>query len=138
MRSSLLLTVLSFAMALVVMAALAETNTTDGLKTVTVADLAALRASGKVVVVDANGTDTRARYGVIPDAVLLTRYDGYDVARELPGDHARKLVFYCASERCMASHKAAQRAIDAGYVDVNVLPAGIMGWKDAGQPTRAM
>ena len=35
----------------------------------------------------------------------------------------------------MASHEAARRAVKAGYKDVSVMVDGIMGWKDAGQPT---
>ncbi len=109
--------------------------THDSLRTVTVDELAALRTTGKTIVVDANGAETRQKYGGIPGALLLTHYADYDVAKQLPHDRSKKLVFYCANEQCMASHKAAQRAVDAGYADVSVLPAGIMGWKRAGQPT---
>jgi rhodanese-related sulfurtransferase len=35
----------------------------------------------------------------------------------------------------MASHEAARRAVKAGYENVSVMVDGIMGWKDAGQPT---
>ena len=79
-------------------------------------------------VVDANGAETRQKY-VIPKALLFTHDGDYDVTKELTRDHARKLVSYCANERCMASHKAAHRANDGTYSDLNVLPAGIMGWK---------
>jgi rhodanese-related sulfurtransferase len=37
--------------------------------------------------------------------------------------------------QCGASHVAAERAIEAGYSDVAVLPDGIKGWKQAGQAT---
>ncbi len=112
MRAVCLVAILGLAIPSFAGAAQSGTETSDGLRSVSVGDLAALRTSGKVVVLDANGPETRSRYGVIPGAVLL-----------------------CANERCMASHKAAQRAIDAGFTDVSVLPAGIMGWKNAGQPT---
>ena len=46
-----------------------------------------------------------------------------------------KVVFYCANEQCGASHKAAARAVLAGWSDVAVMPAGIAGWKNAGKPT---
>ncbi len=107
----------------------------EALRTVTVDELAALRTVGTAVIVDANGADTRQKYGVIPGAVLLPHYADYDVATKLPPDRSEKLVFYCANERCMASHKAAQRAAEAGYSDESILPAGIMGWTRAGQPT---
>lgn len=111
------------------------TRDEKSIATVTVEQLASLRSAGKAVVIDANGTDTRQQYGVIPGAVLLSHYEQYDVTKELPRDHAAKLVFYCANEKCGASHKAAARASAAGYADVSILPAGIMGWKHAGQPT---
>jgi hypothetical protein len=71
----------------------------DTFKLIHVADLAALRAkaNSRVVILDANGDSTRDKYGVIPGARLLTSYDGYDVATELPAAKNAKLVFYCAN-----------------------------------------
>ena len=40
-----------------------------------------------------------------------------------------------ANAKRMASHGAAQRAVEAGYTNVKVLADGIQGWKKAGQPT---
>lgn len=104
---------------------------------VTVDELAALLARQACVPVDANGARTRERQGVIPGAVLLTDSAEY-LPSELPGDKAMALVFYCTNEACSASHEAAARARLAGYPDVRVLPAGIAGWKKAGQPTQAI
>jgi hypothetical protein len=72
----------------------------DRFSTVHVADVAALRAEGPdaVTLVDANGADFRTREGVIPGAVLLSSYGGYDVAAELPPRNDARLVFYCANE----------------------------------------
>ncbi|MCC7382043.1 MAG: rhodanese-like domain-containing protein [Deltaproteobacteria bacterium] len=95
---------------------------------------AKLSKEGKAVFVDANGAETRQKYGVIPGAVLLTSSSEFDVSKELPAKKDQKLVFYCANEKCGASKRAAERALDNGYVDVAVLPAGIMGWKQAGLP----
>jgi rhodanese-related sulfurtransferase len=100
----------------------------------TVAEVAAWTKAKVAVPVDANGQETRTSAGVIPGAVLLTSSSEYALS-ELPQDKASKLVFYCATERCGASHAAAARAIEAGYTNVAVLPAGIFGWKRAGQPT---
>ena len=52
---------------------------------------------------------------------------------ELPGDKAKKLVFYCSGESCNAAPKAAEMAQAAGYQDVNVMRSGIRGWVGAGQ-----
>jgi rhodanese-related sulfurtransferase len=105
-------------------------------KKVTIAELAKLNKDHKAVVLDANGSETRAKFGVIPNAKLLTSAVNYDVAKELPAAKDSKLVFYCANTMCSASHQAAEKAASAGYTDVSVLPDGIKGWKDAGQPVQ--
>ena len=102
-------------------------------KKVTVAELDGLIKEQKVSVFDANGESTRAKFGVIPGAVLLSSITSYPLD-QLPAAKDKKLVFYCANTRCTASHTAAERAIGAGYSDVSVLPDGIMGWKQAGKP----
>jgi rhodanese-related sulfurtransferase len=103
-------------------------------KMVSLDQAAKLQKEGQASFLDANSIDVRAKWGVIPRATLLTNFAEYPTA-ELPKDKDAKLVFYCANVRCSASHKAAQRALNAGYTDVNVLPDGIIGWKKAGQPT---
>ena len=135
MRSYVTVGLFALVLALGAASIAAESTDEKSLHTVTVDQLAALRTTGKAVIVDANNGDTRETYGVIPGAILLSHYEKYDVAKELPRDHTEKLVFYCANEKCTASHKAAARATEAGYTDVSVLPAGIMGWKSSGQPT---
>ncbi|MCI0570981.1 MAG: rhodanese-like domain-containing protein [Myxococcaceae bacterium] len=105
-----------------------------------VAELAKLRQdpAKKTHVVDANTADFRAKNGVIPGAILLTSSARYDAAKELPAAKAEKLVFYCANQKCGASHQAAARAMEAGYTDVSVLPVGLTGWKDAGQKVASL
>ncbi|AKU93251.1 rhodanese-like domain-containing protein [Vulgatibacter incomptus] len=100
-------------------------------KMMSLEELAAV--SGKATIFDVNNADVRSKMGVIPGAILLSSASQYDTAKELPADKNAKLVFYCANTRCTASHVAAERALAAGYTDVNVLPAGIMGWKEAGK-----
>jgi len=96
-----------------------------------VAELVQRRAA---TVVDANGTDTRQSMGVVPGALLLSSSHEYALS-ELPQSKAAKLVFYCGGEMCRASDSAAARALQAGYSDVNVMRAGIRGWKSAGKTT---
>jgi rhodanese-related sulfurtransferase len=106
---------------------------TTGLETLAVSEAAVLAGGGAAVVFcDANNADTRAKYGTIPGAVLLSSYDGYDPGGELPT--GAKLIFYCHSELCGAAATAARRAIAAGRADVAVMPPGIKGWKSAGRP----
>jgi rhodanese-related sulfurtransferase len=107
---------------------------TSGLASVSVGELAELRSDASVVVCDANGTATRDKFGIIPGAVLLSSSSEYDIAAELPGNKAAKMIFYCSSTMCSAAPKAARRAVEAGYSDVAVLPVGIKGWTEAGQP----
>ena len=112
---------------------------TSGLSTVTVSELAGwINQDSSVVVCDANGEDTRERYGVIPGALLLSSHKDYDVAGELPQERDRKLVFYCSSEACSAAPAAARRAVAGGFTDVYVLPAGIKGWVNGEQPVQKL
>lgn len=109
-------------------------KTVVAVNNVSLKDVAAWNKSRKITPVDANSAETRAKMGVIPGAKLLSSSSQY-AATELPASKDAKLVFYCASTRCTASQKAAKRAVELGYTDVNVLPDGIKGWVEAGQPT---
>lgn len=99
-----------------------------------VAQVAALQSHGAASIFDANTAETRAKYGVVPGAVLLGSSSGYDLS-VLPSDKSRQLVFYCANTRCSASDAAASRAVGAGYEKVAVMRPGIQGWAEAGKPT---
>ena len=105
-------------------------------KKVTIPELAKLTQAKQATVVDANSNDFRAKNGVIPGAILLTSSSEFAL-KELPAQKDSKVVFYCASQKCGASHGAAKRALQAGYTDVAVLPDGLTGWKAAGQKTAA-
>ena len=98
-------------------------------------EVAALQ-KGKAAIFDVNGAGVRTKFGVIPGATLLSSSSQYDLS-VLPKNKATKLVFYCANTRCTAAPTAAERAIGAGYTDVNVLHVGIAGWKEAGKKTDA-
>jgi rhodanese-related sulfurtransferase len=104
----------------------------DSVPEVTIEELASQLAAKGWVAVDANGTVTRQRLGVIPGAVLLTDSEVFSTS-ELPADKAKTLVFYCANSHCSASNEAAARAILAGYKHAKVLPDGIAGWVAAGK-----
>jgi len=120
------------AIGIIAVAALGCRADTSGLAVVEVADAAAMAARGEIVFCDANNADTRGKLGTVPGAVLLSRYDTYDTASEIPT--GAKLVFYCHSEMCGAAATAARRAIAAGHADVSVMVAGIKGWTRAGLP----
>ncbi len=96
--------------------------------------VAAALKDKKVIAVDANGAETRQKYGVVPGALLLSDHRSYALT-ELPSDKSSALVFYCGGTQCRASDAAATRAASAGYASVSVMRDGIRGWVDAGQPT---
>jgi rhodanese-related sulfurtransferase len=49
-------------------------------------------------------------------------------------DKTRPLVLYSASHRCHAAQDAADKLLDAEYVDIAVCQDGLEGWKSAGFP----
>lgn len=100
-------------------------------------ELEKLISDKKVAVFDANGAKTREKFGKIPTATLLSGYD-YKPEEELPKNKSDKLVFYCSNTKCSAAPSAAKKAMIAGYTDVNVLPVGVMGWKEAGKNTETV
>jgi rhodanese-related sulfurtransferase len=107
----------------------------DRFTTLHVAELAARLASATPpTLFDANVESTRTFVGIVPGAHLLAV--GEDPVPRLPSDKAAPLVFYCANTYCMASHQAAEKAIDAGYTNVAVMVDGIYGWRDAKQPLK--
>lgn len=101
---------------------------------VSVDETSKLITEKKAVAVDANNTETRSKFGVIPGAILLSNSGQYET-KELPSDKDTNLIFYCGGKACSASDKAADRASQAGYKNVKVMRDGIKGWKDAGRST---
>jgi rhodanese-related sulfurtransferase len=101
---------------------------------VTVAEVQSFIQAKSATVFDANDDDTRKEYGTLPGAHLLASHKDYPLSL-LPNAKSDKLVFYCGGTQCRASDAAAARASSAGYSDVNVMRAGIRGWKDAGYAT---
>ena len=108
---------------------------TTGLATLTIVEAAALLAASPAITpVDANTEKTRARYGVLPGALLLPVKKDADVSETLPANLTTQLVFYCHSASCGSAANAARAALEAGYSQVSVMPDGITGWVDADQP----
>lgn len=112
----------------------AAAQAAHSVREVTVSDVQGFIKSQTAAVFDANDADTRKQYGVLPGAVPLTNNKTYPLS-VLPPSKTEKLVFYCGGTQCRASDAAAARAASAGYTDVNVMRAGIRGWKDAGLST---
>lgn len=102
----------------------------------TVSAVADAVKSKSAVIVDANGAETREKFGVVPGAVLLSDHRNYALT-ELPSDKSQELVFYCGGTQCRASDTAATRAASAGYAKVSVMRDGITGWVHAGLATES-
>lgn len=69
--------------------------------------------------------------GRIPGAIYINKADWQTL---LPADHQARLIFYCANRLCLASHDAANMAMDLGYTQVFHMADGIFGWILSGRP----
>ena len=98
---------------------------------ITIPELKAAIAAGKVTLLDANGTESW-QGGHIPGAI---DYDGSKakLLSLLPKDKHALVVAYCGGPLCMAYKKAAADAEKLGYTNIKHLKAGIRGWKTAGE-----
>src|ERR1700676_5192953 len=69
----------------------------DNVKSIDVASLVALLAdkNSHVFVYDVDPVSDREKMGVIPGALVLSSWNKFDLATELPRDKNAKLVFYC-------------------------------------------
>ncbi|HEX3719209.1 MAG TPA: rhodanese-like domain-containing protein [Verrucomicrobiae bacterium] len=101
--------------------------------TITIQDLKSSMASQKVVLLDANGTDSW-QTGHIPGAIDFIAHQD-DLSKILPSDKNILIVAYCGNPQCPAYRAAAAAAQKLGYKNIKHLTAGIMGWRDAGEKT---
>ena len=96
-------------------------------------DLKAAIASGKVTLIDVNGTDTYNK-GHIPGAIDFEA-TGDKLATLLPADKSALVGAYCGNENCGAYKMGVKAAEKLGYTNVQHYSKGIMGWKKAGETT---
>ena len=101
--------------------------------TITISDLKTAMASQKVVLLDANGSESWQK-GHIPGAIDFSANKD-SLASVLPQDKDVLVVAYCGNPQCPAYRAAAAAAKKLGYKNIKHLTAGIMGWKDAGEKT---
>ena len=98
---------------------------------ITIPDLKTAIAKHKVVLLDANGTESW-QAGHIPGAIDFSAKEG-KLAKILPKDKEVLVVAYCGNPQCPAYHAAAVAAKKLGYKNIKHLAAGIQGWKSAGE-----
>jgi rhodanese-related sulfurtransferase len=91
-----------------------------------------MKAGTAGTIYDVNGKD-RYLAGHVVGAVHASHLAL--VAGDLPADKAAQIVFYCGSDTCKASHKAAMKATDYGHTNVWVMSDGIAGWEAKKLPT---
>lgn len=96
-------------------------------------DLKAAIASGKVALIDVNGTDSY-KDGHIPGAIDFEASAG-KLAALLPADKSALVVAYCGNEKCGAYKEGVKAAEALGYTNVQHYSKGIAGWKKAGEKT---
>jgi len=101
--------------------------------TITISDLKTAMASTKVVLLDANGSESWQN-GHISGAIDFSA-SKEKLASVLPKDKNALVVAYCGNPQCHAYQAAADAAKKLGYTNIKHLAAGIMGWKDAGEKT---
>jgi rhodanese-related sulfurtransferase len=101
--------------------------------TITIPDLKTAIASKKVILLDANGSESWQK-GHIPGAIDYSANKD-NLASVLPKDKNALVVAYCGNPQCHAYQAAADAAKKLGYKNIKHLTAGIMGWKDAGEKT---
>jgi rhodanese-related sulfurtransferase len=98
-------------------------------------ELKAAIAAGKVALIDVNGTASYAA-GHIPGAIDFA-VNKDKLASALPADKSTLVVAYCGNERCGAYKSGANAALALGFTHVKHFAPGIAGWKKAGEPTEA-
>lgn len=94
-------------------------------------ELKAAIASGKVVLIDVNGSDSY-KEGHIPGAIDFEA-KGAQLASLLPADKNVLVVAYCGGEKCTAYKEGAAKAAKLGYKNVRHYAAGISGWIKSGE-----
>ena len=94
-------------------------------------ELKAAMTSKKVILLDANGTDSY-KEGHIPGAIDFAA-NRDKLANALPKDKGALVVAYCGGPKCTAYKAAAKAAEKLGYTNVKHLAAGISGWRESGQ-----
>jgi rhodanese-related sulfurtransferase len=94
--------------------------------------------SGQAVTVIDVMSEIDCRDHRIPGSQCIACEEIEKDAKGLPADRDRMLVFYCESEQCYTSCRAADAAVKYGYRNVYTLAGGIPAWKQAGYPVESI
>lgn len=118
-------------LALVTALAFAATSAMAGeFPDISIEELESKIKSGKVTVIDVNGSRSYAQRGHIPGAIDFSK-SGKKLKKILPKSKDALIVAYCGGPSCSAYKRAANAAEKLGYTNVKHLSAGISGWLKA-------
>ena len=131
-----------FSMALMLLVALAACGKPQEAappwKMIDAPTLKSMMASGKNISVFDTMSELECLDHRIPGTQCISCEEIENSASVLPPDKDRTLVFYCESEGCYRSCRAADAAIRYGYKQVYLLEGGIPAWKQAGYPMESV
>src|SRR5215218_3220434 len=105
-----------------------------GLKVISPSRLHQLMQEKQATAIDVNSPQSWS-HARVPGALNLDPA-GYD-EKSLPADKDSLLVFYCSNPLCRKAPNAARRAKQMGYLNVQVMSAGISGWLNEKLPTES-
>jgi rhodanese-related sulfurtransferase len=118
---------------------------TGGYKVVSTEELKKLLDEGKkITIISALPATEDKDLGIIPNAVNsalpktekeLTPADKDALIKTAGIEKDKTIVIYCGFVACRRSHIGAKLLVDEGYTNVYRYPAGITGWKEAGNST---
>ena len=107
-------------------------------KTIDAQTLRTMMAPGKDITVVDTMSELECLDHRIPGTTCISCEQIENSAATLPADKEHALVFYCESEDCYQSRRAAESAIRYGYKEVYLLGGGIPAWKQAGYPMESV
>ena len=94
-------------------------------------DLKAVLATGKVTLIDVNGSESYA-HGHIPAALDFDQIKSALTAK-LPKEKDALIVAYCGGPQCTAYRQAYDAAVALGYTNVKHYSGGLSGWEQKGE-----
>ncbi len=85
-------------------------------------------SNAKMMIVDARPKARKYDKGHIPTAISIPWREFDKHVAMLPADKKTLLVYYCGGFKCTLSPKSAMKAMDMGYTNVKIYPAGYPEW----------
>ncbi|MBT6094722.1 MAG: rhodanese-like domain-containing protein [Rhodospirillaceae bacterium] len=84
--------------------------------------------NAKMMIIDARPKARKFDKGHIPTAISIPWREFDKHVAALPADKKTLLVYYCGGFKCTLSPKSAMKAMELGYTNVKIYPAGYPEW----------